>query len=234
MRRDRLWRHAAAQRGCLRRQGAGAAGDGLFQRRHRRGLPWQFRPAQRSVTVPVGEQTLAFFEAVNRSDHPVVGRAVFNVTPFKVGSYFAKIQCFCFNEQTLKPSERVEMPVSFFVDPAMLDDPDSDDVTQVTLSYTFYLDKEATARPGRAQTAGRPADAAHNKTHRDGDVGEDNGQHSRDIRGGPAAWCRPCAPWAEPSLPPGRSDPWPGPRSLALLLTAAASCGCTGTASAPG
>lgn len=116
------------------------------------GLPWQFQPAQRSVTVPVGEQTLAFFEAVNRSDQPVVGRAVFNVTPFKIGSYFAKIQCFCFDEQTLKPGQRVDMPVSFFVDPAMLDDPDASDVTQITLSYTFYMDKEATAK-ARARAA---------------------------------------------------------------------------------
>ena len=110
------------------------------------GLPWTFRPLQRSLTVPVGEQTLAFFEATNRADHPVVGRAVFNVTPFKIGSYFAKIQCFCFDEQTLKPGERVEMPVSFFVDSAMLDDADANDVTQITLSYTFYMDKDATAK----------------------------------------------------------------------------------------
>ena len=84
-------------------------------------LPWQFRPVQRSLTVPVGEETLAFYEAVNRSDHAVVGRAVYNVTPFKIGGYFAKVHCFCFEEQTLQPGERVEMPVSFFVDPAMLD-----------------------------------------------------------------------------------------------------------------
>jgi len=109
-------------------------------------LPWSFRPAQRSVTVPMGEQTLAFYEAVNRADHPVVGRAVYNVTPFKVGSYFSKIQCFCFEEQTLEPGERVEMPVSFYVDPAMLDDADAAGVTQITLSYTFFIDQEATAR----------------------------------------------------------------------------------------
>ena len=73
--------------------------------------------------MPVGEETLAFYEAVNRSDQPVVGRAVYNVTPFKIGAYFAKVHCFCFEEQTLQPGERVEMPVSFFVDPAMLDRP---------------------------------------------------------------------------------------------------------------
>lgn len=109
-------------------------------------LPWTFRPMQRSVTVPLGEQHLAFYEAINQSDHPVVGRAVYNVTPFKVGSYFAKVHCFCFEEQTLQPGERVEMPVSFFVDPAMLDDPDAGDVGQITLSYTFFIDEEATAK----------------------------------------------------------------------------------------
>ena len=86
-----------------------------------RSLPWSFQPEQRSLNVAVGEQTMAFYVAVNRADHPVVGRAVYNVTPFKIGSYFSKISCFCFDEQTLKPGERVEMPVSFYVDPAMLD-----------------------------------------------------------------------------------------------------------------
>lgn len=109
-------------------------------------LPWTFRPMQRSMTVPVGEQTLAFYEAVNRADHPVVGHATYNVTPFKVGSYFSKIHCFCFDEQKLEPGERVEMPVSFYVDPAMLEDVDTREVLQITLSYTFFMNKEATAR----------------------------------------------------------------------------------------
>lgn len=109
-------------------------------------LPWTFQPAQRSLTVPVGEQMLAFYEAVNRADHPVVGRAVYNVTPFKAGSYFSKVHCFCFEEQTLQPGERVEMPVSFYVDPALLTDADTAEVNQITLSYTFFIDKEATER----------------------------------------------------------------------------------------
>jgi cytochrome c oxidase assembly protein subunit 11 len=117
-------------------------------------LPWSFRPAQRSVTVAVGEETLAFYEAVNRADHPVVGRALYNVTPFKIGSYFSKVHCFCFEEQTLQPGERVDMPVSFYVDPAMLEDKGTSEVGQITLSYTFYIDKEATARLQREHAAG--------------------------------------------------------------------------------
>lgn len=102
-------------------------------------LPWAFEPAQRAMTVRVGEQNLAFFRAENRSEQPIVGSAVFNVTPYKVGPYFTKIACFCFNEQTLQPGEAVDMPVSFYVDPAMLEDPDTEDVQAITLSYTFFM-----------------------------------------------------------------------------------------------
>ena len=125
----------------------------LFNTDTDRDLPWRFRPMQRSLNVAVGEQSMAFFEAVNHADHPVVGRAVYNVTPFKVGSYFSKIQCFCFDEQTLKAGERVEMPVSFYVDPAMLEDRDTHEVRQITLSYTFFIDREATERL-RVKSAG--------------------------------------------------------------------------------
>jgi cytochrome c oxidase assembly protein subunit 11 len=117
-------------------------------------LPWGFQPVQRSMEVPVGEQALAFYEAVNRADHPVVGRAVYNVTPFKAGSYFSKIHCFCFEEQTLKPGERVDMPVSFYVDPAMLENENTSEIRQITLSYTFFIDKEATARLRHAADGG--------------------------------------------------------------------------------
>ena len=101
-------------------------------------LEWNFHPVQPSVKVKFGEQTMAYYEAVNRSDKTVTGTAVFNVSPPQAGAFFNKIQCFCFTEQTLKPGEKVEMPVTFFVDPDMLKDPDAAGVDEITLSYTFY------------------------------------------------------------------------------------------------
>ena len=121
------------------------------------GLPWTFRPLQREVAVALGEERLAFYEAVNRSDRPVVGRAVYNVTPHKVGTYFAKLECFCFQEQVLEPGQRVEMPVSFFVDPALLDDPNAREVRQITLSYTFFVDEAATAELARERVQAQQA-----------------------------------------------------------------------------
>lgn len=101
-------------------------------------LPWQFVPEQRSVTLKVGEEKLVYFKAVNNSDKPVTGRAVYNVTPDKMGMYFSKIECFCFTEQTLQPYQSVEMPVQFFIDPQIADDSHLDEVREVTLSYTFF------------------------------------------------------------------------------------------------
>lgn len=109
------------------------------------GLPWTFRPMQRRIQARPGEEHLAFYEAVNHGDGPVVGRAAFNVTPFKAGPYFDKVQCFCFDEQTLEPGQRAELGVSFFIDPAILDDPDARSVHEITLSYTFFIDEQATA-----------------------------------------------------------------------------------------
>ena len=117
-------------------------------------LPWTFRPLQREVRTRLGEEHLAFYEAVNRSDRAIVGRAVFNVTPHKVGSHFAKLECFCFQEQVLQPGERAELPVSFFVDPALLDDPDAREIRQITLSYTFFVDEAATAELARKRERG--------------------------------------------------------------------------------
>ena len=102
------------------------------------GMPWQFYPEHRTDTVTVGRKDMAIFIAKNMSDKPVTGTASFNVTPSQAGAYFTKIQCFCFTEQTLQPGEEVRMPVLYFVDPKILDDPDNKDTQQITLSYTFY------------------------------------------------------------------------------------------------
>lgn len=111
-------------------------------------LPWQFAPAQGPMEIRIGEQNMAFYKASSRFTSPTTGSATFNVTPAAAGKYFAKIQCFCFNEQTLQPSQSVEMPVVFYVDPAILDDPDARDIDEITLSYSFFPVAEPTRPAG--------------------------------------------------------------------------------------
>ena len=101
-------------------------------------LPWRFAPEAPSQTVAIGARTMAFFTATNRAAVSVTGTATFNVTPAQAGKYFTKIECFCFTQQTLKPGETVRMPVIYFVDPKIQDDPDARDIDTITLSYTFY------------------------------------------------------------------------------------------------
>jgi cytochrome c oxidase assembly protein subunit 11 len=101
-------------------------------------LPWRFSPEKGREIVSIGQREMAFYTAKNLSGRPVKGTATFNVTPVQAGKYFSKIQCFCFNEQTLKPGEEVRMPVVFFVDPRILQDPDAKGISEITLSYTFY------------------------------------------------------------------------------------------------
>lgn len=101
-------------------------------------LPWRFNPAQREMEIRVGETGLAFYRAENIGDETSWGTATFNVTPQKAGQYFAKTQCFCFTEQALEPGQDIEMPVTFFVDPDILEDENLDDVNTITLSYTFF------------------------------------------------------------------------------------------------
>jgi cytochrome c oxidase assembly protein subunit 11 len=117
------------------------------------GLPWGFRPAQISQTLKVGESGIAFYEAENFSDHPVVGRATFNVSPAKAGLYFRKIECFCFTEQVLQPGEKVSMPVTYFIDPEIAEDSNLDDVQTVTLSYTFFQIDDGESAPAAARGA---------------------------------------------------------------------------------
>lgn len=104
-------------------------------------LPWDFTPDQRKVEVQVGKHTLVSYTAHNRSNKPVTGNATFNVTPNKAGIYFSKIECFCFTEQTLQPGEKVNMPISFYIDPKITQDKNLDDVGTITLSYTFFAVK---------------------------------------------------------------------------------------------
>ncbi len=101
-------------------------------------LPWRFSPVLAQQTVKIGANSMAFFEAVNDSDMPVTGKAIFNVSPDIAAPYFTKVQCFCFTEQTLQPGEKVNMPVSYYVDPKIMDDKQARRVPEITLSYTFY------------------------------------------------------------------------------------------------
>ena len=101
-------------------------------------LGWNFHPAQSVMKVKIGEQNMAHYSATNTTGKVLTGSAIFNVTPSEAGAYFNKIQCFCFTEQTLKPGESADLPVDFFVDPAILDDPDSKSISEITLSYTFF------------------------------------------------------------------------------------------------
>ena len=102
------------------------------------GLKWFFKPDQHRVKVKTGENVLVFYTAENLTDQDLVGMAIYNVTPYKAGIYFNKIHCFCFEEQTIKANTRVTLPVSFFIDPALEQDPYMQDVHNVTLSYTFF------------------------------------------------------------------------------------------------
>lgn len=120
-------------------------------------LPWKFQPVEREIEVRLGEERLAFYRAVNVSDRPIVGSASFNVTPHKAGPYFSKIACFCFTEQVLMPGEEVDMPVSFFVDPAILDDANTRDLKTITLSYTFFMLEDETEKLVEASGNERPA-----------------------------------------------------------------------------
>jgi cytochrome c oxidase assembly protein subunit 11 len=117
------------------------------------GLGWTFEPVERMQTLRIGETGLAHYRATNTSTVAVTGTATYNVTPDQAGIFFNKLACFCFTEQTLQPGESVDMPVSYFVDPAIIDDKTTAKITTITLSYTFY----PVAKPGKATAEGRPA-----------------------------------------------------------------------------
>ena len=117
-------------------------------------LPWRFQPEQNAVTLRLGEEGMAFYSAMNLAGTAVTGIATYNVTPEKVGRYFHKTACFCFDEQTLEPHQRVDMPVSFWVDPEIAQDPNTRDVRVITLSYTFFRTLADAERAGALASAG--------------------------------------------------------------------------------
>jgi cytochrome c oxidase assembly protein subunit 11 len=117
------------------------------------GLPWQFGPVQTTMTVKLGENAFAYYRATNTSDRPVKATAAYNIAPEIAASYFNKIDCFCFTEQVLEPGQSAELPLNFFIDPAIVNDRDARGVTHITVSYTFY----PVAMPGVAEkSTGKP------------------------------------------------------------------------------
>ena len=168
--RDVLQRPASAARRCgpRRRRARSPAQIGVrFDANVHPGLPWRFEPEQTTVRIAArARKTKIFYRAQTSSRGPTTGQAVFNVTPDQAGKYFNKIQCFCFTEQTLKPGESVDMPVVFFVDPQIRKDPDTRDIDEITLSYTFYpveTDARGQLEPRRKQR-GKPNDMAGRRT----------------------------------------------------------------------
>jgi cytochrome c oxidase assembly protein subunit 11 len=105
---------------------------------NQRGLPWEFKPERPTDTVTIGARDMSIFIAKNLSSQPMVGTATFNVTPAQAGKYFNKIQCFCFTEQRLEPGQEIRMPVLYYVDPKIMTDPETKDIEEITLSYTFF------------------------------------------------------------------------------------------------
>ena len=120
-----------------------------------RAMPWRFEPMATTQEIRIGETGLAFYEAHNPTDRPVTGTATYNVAPLSAGAHFVKIDCFCFTEQTLAPGETVEMPVTYYVDPEITRDPETEGVPEITLSYTFYE-----TEPSRQATASARAQGA--------------------------------------------------------------------------
>ena len=111
------------------------------------GLPWKFEPEQTEIEIPIGQVVTVYYTVTNRSARTTVGQASYNVAPLTVGSYFQKINCFCFTEQTMAPGEKREMPVVFYVDPALAQDADNDGLNTITLSYTFYPVRDPSPKP---------------------------------------------------------------------------------------
>jgi cytochrome c oxidase assembly protein subunit 11 len=119
------------------------------------GLPWKFEPEQTEIEIPIGQVVTVYYSVINQSARPTTGQAAYNVAPLTVGAYFQKINCFCFTEQTMAPGEKREMPVVFYVDPALAADADNDLLNTITLSYTFYPVRDPSPKPLAAGEADR-------------------------------------------------------------------------------
>ena len=121
-----------------------------------RDMGWKFQPVQRKLELKIGETALVFYEASNLTKTKITGTATFNVSPQAAGSYFSKIECFCFTEQTLEAGERAEMPVTFFIDPDIVNDPEARNIQEITLSYTFFPVKQSDEVAAAGKNAPRP------------------------------------------------------------------------------
>jgi cytochrome c oxidase assembly protein subunit 11 len=122
------------------------------------GLPWKFQPEKTEIQVHIGEVTTVYYTVTNEAARTTTGQAAYNVAPLTVGSYFEKINCFCFTEQTMKPGEKREMAVVFYVDPAIVNDHDNDRLNTITLSYTFYPVRNPAPTPVVADDSDRRKD----------------------------------------------------------------------------
>ena len=122
-------------------------------------MPWEFKPQQTEMTVRIGESALAFYEAYNPTNRVIGGTATYNVAPDQAGGFFTKIECFCFTEQILQPHERAIMPVSFYVDPSMVQDAEAGSITEITLSYTFFETPLPEQQAGLIVPSDSPSDA---------------------------------------------------------------------------
>lgn len=127
-------------------------------------MDWAFQPTQREIKLKVGENAVAFYRATNQSKRELTGTATFNVTPLKAGAYFSKVECFCFTEQTLSPGQSIEMPVAFYVDPEIEDDPNLNEVKTITLSYTFFPVAEKNRQEAERQVSAKAEDEPQRRT----------------------------------------------------------------------
>ncbi len=156
----RLFCQVTGYNGTVQTAGPAAPGAGdvtltiRFNATVNPGLPWEFAPAQRSMPLRVGEEGLAFYHARSTGSGPTTGIATYNVTPEVVGRYFHKTACFCFNEQTLEPGQQADMPLTFWVDPALTTDPNTAGIRTITISYSFFRTLEDAARAGAVASAG--------------------------------------------------------------------------------